>query len=343
MSENIQKLIEALPKAELHVHLEGTITPELAFSLACRHGHPLMDLGEESIQALYRHASFPDFLDHFKILISLLQDATDIFELVMHYARFARQSNIVYAEVHFTPLPLVSEVLPYPLMLEAVERGIHQARGEGIELRLILDSVRHRGPEHVRDTLRLHQQYPSPSVIGFGMGGDETAIGPEPFEEIYGEARQLGLHPVVHSGEAGDAASIRETLERLRPKRILHGIRAIEDAELVKRLAETQIPLDVCPSSNVGTGVVASLQEHPIRRLFDAGVRVTINTDDPPMFGTDLNREYALLAESHGFTPEELFWLAQEGFQASFLPPEQKAGYLQAQQRVWAAYQEGAL
>ena len=332
-----------LPKAELHVHLEGTMTPRFVLDLACRNGHPLARQGMDAISPLYEHADFQHFLKHFKILIGVLKSPADLYELVSHYTEIARENNIVYAEVHLTPVPLLSDSMPYPLMMQAVQRGVADAADRGVELRIILDTVRQFGPEHFDETLRLHQAHPCPSVIGIGMGGDEEAAPPELFEEQFSRARQTGLHTVVHSGESGSAWSIWRTLEVLRPKRILHGIRAVDDARLLHHLAEEGIPLDVCPTSNVKTGVVPRIEEHPIRKLFDAGVHVTVNTDDPAMFRTDLISEYRLLSEQFGFTDEEICQTARNAFEASFLPDDLKPFYLQAQQMVSDAYREGKL
>jgi adenosine deaminase len=231
--------------------------------------------------------------------------------------------------------------MPYTMMMEAVERGVNEARGLGVELHVIIDTIRHLGPEYARQTLLLHQNRPSRCVIGFGMGGDEAAIPADAFEETFSQARQAGLRTVVHCGESAGPESIWQSLGCLAPARILHGIRAVEDEELLSLLVEKRIPLDVCPTSNLCTGVVASLAEHPIRTLFDRGIRVTMNTDDPAMFGTNLNREYELLAEEFHFTAEELFQIAGEGFRASFMPEERKNRYLDALSRVWALYEQG--
>jgi len=339
LTDRLWRFIEVLPKAELHVHLEGTITPEVALDLACRHGHPLADRGLESIRLLYRHDDFLDFLRNFATLTEVLLHPADLYELICQYTRFARRSNIVYAEVHLTPLPLVSQEMPYRAMMQAVQRGVEDAMLEELQLCIILDTVRQWGPERFDETLDLHLKHPFSCVIAIGMGGDETAEPPQQFETQFDRARRAGLRTVVHSGESGDADSVRKTLEVLRPERILHGIRAAEDERLVKHLAEIGMVLDVCPSSNVGTGVVSSLEKHPVRKLFDAGVRVTLNTDDPPLFGTTLNREYRLLADYFDFTAEELLRVAGEAFRAAFLSEEAKAIYLQRQQEIWDAFQ----
>ncbi len=341
MTATLSALIRALPKAELHVHLEGAMTPEFVFELACLHGHPFMDRGMAFLNSLYTHADFQDFLAHFKTLIEVLQQPGDLYRLVLHYAHRARENNIVYAEVHLTPLPLVSSRMPYAMMMEAVERGIGEARGLGVELHVIIDTIRHQGPEFARKTLLLHRNRPSRCVIGFGMGGDETAFPAEVFEETFSLARQAGLQTVVHSGESAGPESLWQCLRCLAPARILHGIRAVEDEELLALLVARKIPLDICLTSNLCTGVVPSLAEHPIRTLFDRGVRVTVNTDDPAMFKTNLNREYELLAEEFHFTAEELFQVAREGFRASFMPEERNDRYLEALNRVWTLYEQG--
>jgi adenosine deaminase len=227
------------------------------------------------------------------------------------------------------------------MLMEAIQKGVYEAAARGLELQVIIDTVRQWGPQHVEETLRLHHQHPVPCVVAFGMGGNETAYPPAAFESAFAWARQSGLRTVVHSGESGNAASIRDTLDVLKPDRIMHGIRAIDDALLVEHLAACRTPLDVCPTSNVCTGVVAHLKEHPVRRLYEAGVSISVNTDDPPMFNTTLNREYELLLTEFNFSPEELFDVAQSAFKNSFLPASRKAGYLQAQEMIWRAFREG--
>lgn len=341
MTGNLPALIRALPKAELHVHLEGAMSPEFVIERARLHGHPFMNKGMEFILSLYNHSNFRDFLAHFRALIEVLQQPDDLYRLILHYAHQARENNIVYAEVLLTPLPLISPRMPYAMMMEAVERGIGEARGLGVELHIILDTVRHLGPEHVEQTLLLHRTRPFKCVIGFGMGGDENAFPAEAFDETFSQARQARLHTAVHSGESGGPESIRKCLERLCPERILHGIRAVEDDVLLSLLVDRKIPLDVCPTSNVRTGVVASMANHPVRALFDRGVRITVNTDDPALFGTTLNREYELLAREFHFTADELLQVAGEGFRASFMPEERKNRYLEALNRVWSLYERG--
>jgi len=317
--------------------------PEFVYGLACRHGHPLMDMEMEGVEALYHHADFEDFLRHFKEIIGVLQSPADLHELVLHFAGQARQSNIVYAEVHLTPLPLVTGILSYPMLMEAVGRGISEAKGEGIEIRVIVDTVRQLGREHVAETLRLVKNHPYPFVIGFGIGGSEGAFPAGEFEEYFAEARAVGLKTVAHSGECSGPDGIWETLDRLHPARVLHGITAAQDGKLLERLKSEGIPLDVCPTSNVMTGVVSSMEEHPLPKLIDAGVRVTINTDDPAMFGTTLNREYRLLHEIFSFSAEDILKLAGEAFRSAFLSEDQKRLFLEAQSRVFSTWQDGSL
>ena len=343
MKNSLESLIRALPKAELHVHLEGSMTPEFVYELACRNGHPFMDMDLDYVETLYQHRNFHDFLEHFGAIIEVLQQPSDLFQLVLHYTGRAKGNNIVYAELHLTPLCLVGSRMPYPLMMEAIERGIAEARGQGVELKIILDSVRQWGADHVAQTLNQHRLHPSRSVVGFGIGGDETAFLAEEFAEVFSQARQLGLHTVAHSGEAAGADSMRDTLKHLVPERILHGIRAVEDPQLMSLLAEKQIPLDVCPSSNVATGVVSSLADHPVRKMIDAGLRVTINTDDPGLFKSDLNPELLTLAETLNLSPETTVQLVKEGFAAAFTAEDRKAQYIEAVERTWAIFQQEEL
>lgn len=309
---------DSLPKAELHVHLEGCLPVSLARKLAQRHGLPtgVYDVGD-----LYRHRDFPDFIEHFKALVGLLQTPDDLRALMDSYVELARASHIVYAEVHFTPYPLLSANMSYGAMMETIQASCDVANGDGIVLRIILDTVRQLGPEHCEQTLQAHLDAPFPCVVGIGIGGDETSIPPGPFRRVFERARERGLRTVCHCGETGNPESMWETMQALKPQRVLHGIQAVRDPGLLDWLAENKITLDVCPTSNVKTGVVPSLEEHPLKKLVDSGVRVTINTDDPALFQTNLNREYRLIQNRSGIGRRQVLSIAEEAFRAALSCP----------------------
>jgi adenosine deaminase len=230
--------------------------------------------------------------------------------------------NIRYAEMFFSPSLFVRRGLEVQRLTEAVRAGLDGA--EGITVALIADLVRDYGPKAEARTLARLKEVRDQGVIGIGIGGSEEQFPPEPFEPLYREARRLGFHSNAHAGEAAGAKSIWGAIERLRVERIGHGTRANEDPSLVEYLAETQIPLEMCPVSNVRTGVVDKLANHPTRQYLKQGIAVTVNTDDPKMFDTSLAKEYRALVEECGFSREQIRALILAAIEFSWLPPQRK-------------------
>lgn len=331
--------IPSLPKAELHLHLEGSVDPPTLSELSRR--HPVLlpntnpryrnieDSGrvfsEDEARELYQYQDFTGFLLAFKAVTERLRDPED-YELVTYrLLQKLYAHNVVHAEVYISAGVIQwrgQEVAP---LLEGAECG--RKRGErdfGISLYWILDAVRHLGVDEARHVVDTAVQLKSDNVVGVGIGGDERRAGPELFREVYAHAASHGLKLTVHAGEAVGPESIWSALCELMPDRIGHGLHAIDDPELVRYLAEKQIPVEVCITSNVVTGCCAALAEHPVRKLFDAGVLVVLNTDDPDMFHTDLTKEYRIARDAFGFTSDELRELAKNSFRASFLPEGHK-------------------
>jgi len=295
------------PKAELHLHLEGSIEPETLRELA-------PDLTLEEIRAHYEYPDFAGFLGSFEWVTRHLQTPE-------HYALITRRlldrlagENVRYAEIiHSTGVVLWREQDP-AAVYDAIRRA---AEGSGVEVQWIVDAVRQFGVEHVRRVAEFAASRVNDGVVAFGIGGDEARGPARLFQETFRNASAHGLRLTAHAGETTGPESIWESLE-IGAERIGHGIRAIDDPVLVRHLRDQDIPLDVCLSSNVATGAVASLREHPIRRLFDAGVPITLNTDDPAMFHTTLTAEYELAAREFGFSEEELRGIAANAFRYSF-------------------------
>ncbi len=325
----LRSFIRRLPKAELHLHLEGTVTPETLAELSQRHDAAPLDLTQ--VRALFEYTDFSGFLMAFKAITEHLQTAAD-YELVTWrmLERLARQ-GVVHAEVY------VSVGVVYywrRCEFEPLFAGMERARGRaevelGISVYWIFDAVRHFGPEEAarvfRKAAELRPQFPS--IIGIGIGGDERRTGAEPFRELYAEARDAGLRLTAHAGETvgpeGIWGAINAGAERLG-----HALSAIYDAELMETLAQRQIPLEICVTSNVRTGCCLRMEDHPVRRYFDAGLMVTLNSDDPALFGSDLEDEYRLAGTCFGFTEEHLRELASNSIEASFLPAERKVTLL---------------
>ena len=333
--------ILSLPKAELHLHLEGTVDPATLAELSRRHPTPLSttnnrytniaDSGrvftEEEARALYQYKDFTGFLLAFKAVTERLRTAAD-YELVTYrMMQKLHAQNVRHAEVYASVGVIHWRGGEFALLFEGMERG--RQRGErdfGMSLYWIFDAVRHFGADAagrvLDETLRLRKT--SDSVIGIGLGGDERRAGPELFRDVYARAASEGLRTTVHAGETVGPESVWLALRQLKADRIGHGLSAADDPELMKYLAEKQIPVEVCISSNLLTGCCPSPEQHSLRQLFDAGVLVTLNTDDPEMFRTSLSREYQIAQDSLGFTEPELCRLAQNSFRASFLPETKK-------------------
>ncbi|HTV14215.1 MAG TPA: adenosine deaminase [Acidobacteriaceae bacterium] len=320
--------IRALPKAELHLHLEGTVSPETLVELSARHEDPL-DLAEA--QALFSYSDFTGFLLAFKAVTGHLRTADD-YELATWrmLERLARQ-GVIHAEVYVSVgVVYYWRRCEFEPLFEGMERARSRAEAElGITVYWIFDAVRHFGADEAalvfRKAAEMRASYPS--IVGIGIGGDERRTGAEPFRDLYAEARDAGLRLTAHAGESVGPEGIWGAIN-IGAERLGHALSAIHDPELMGILAERQIPLEICITSNVRTGCCLRLEDHPVRRYFDAGLMVTLNSDDPALFASDLDAEYALAQETFGFTPEHLRELAANSIEASFLPPENKVGIL---------------
>lgn len=297
----------ALPKAELHLHLEGSIEPETLHEL---------DPGTsvEEFRALYRYDDFDAFLKAFGAIGKRLRTPEDYALCVRRLLERLEAQNVRYAEIIVAAGVVLWKGQEFAPIFDAVREA---ARGSPVEIHWILDAVRQFGAEHVMAVAELAAERVDQGVIAFGIGGSEERGPAEWFGEPFALARQAGLHLTAHAGESMGPESIRAALE-LGAERIGHGIAAANDAELVRELRERDIPLEICITSNLVTGVVKRLEDHPVRRLFDAGVPITLNTDDPAMFGCSLTGEYSLAAGVFRFSTDELRTIAENAFRYRF-------------------------
>ena len=281
------------PKIELHVHLEGTVRPAAMLAIARRNGIVLADSVEE-LAELYKFRDFHHFLEVWVMTTKALMTERDFRQVVVDYAAEAASYGAVYLEGIFSPAEPAGRGVPWEAIFAGYCDGAAQAwETLGVKVNLTLDIPRSYPMEAAELTVTHGLAHADRGIVGVGLGGPESGYPPEPFERIFARARDGGLGSVPHAGESEGPASVRGAIDVLRADRIRHGIRAIEDPALVTEIAERGIVLDVCPTSNVRTGVVRSLEDHPLPRLAAAGVRCTINTDDPAMFGNDLGTEYA--------------------------------------------------
>ena len=337
--------IQSLPKAELHLHLEGSVDPPTLSELSRRHATPLSTTNnryrdiagsgrvftEDEARELYLYKDFTGFLLAFKAVTERLRTADD-YELVTYRMMQKLQAqNIVHAEVYISAGVVHWRGQEFAPLFEGAERG--RLRGErdfGISLYWILDAVRHFGVDEAQRVVDEAIRLKSHNVVGVGIGGDERRAGPEQFRGVYEHAAKNGLRLTVHAGETVGPESIWGALRALKPHRIGHGLHAIDDPALVNYLAEQQIPVELCITSNAVTGCCREISEHPVRKLFDAGVLVVLNTDDPDMFHTTLVKEYEIARYVFGFSDAELRDLARNSFRASFLSEEKKRELLAA-------------
>ena len=285
----------SFPKIELHVHLEGTVRPHTLLEIARRNDYRLPADTEEGLAALYEFGDFRHFIDVWMLTTGALQHERDFRQLVVDYAAEAASHGAVYLEAIFAPM--IRRGVDSDAMFSGYCDGADEARElHGVEVRLTPDIPRGYTDDEAEEALRAALKYRERGIVGIGLGGLEAEYPPELYEQVFARARAEGLASVPHAGEAAGAASVRGAIDALGAQRIRHGIRAVEDPALVRELAERRLVLDVCPISNVRTGSVPSLEEHPLPRLVEAGVRCSISTDDPAMFDTDLTREYEAAA-----------------------------------------------
>ena len=319
---------ERLPKVELHVHLEGAIPHPALWELIRKYGGDPSVPDLDALRQRFEYRDFSQFIETWSWKNKFLREYEDFTLVAEVTARDLAAQNIRYAEMFFSPSLFLRHGLEVQRLAEAVRTGLDRARG--ITVALIADLVRDYGPKAEARMLAKLKEVKDQGVIGIGIGGSEAQFPPEPFEPVYREARRLGFHTNAHAGEAAGARSIWGAVRRLQVERIGHGTRAHEDSTLVEYLAEKQIPLEMCPLSNVRTGVVNQLSNHPIRRYFEQGIAVTVNTDDPRMFNTSLAKEYQSLVEECGFSRREICGLVLAAIESSWASADRKQSLQQS-------------
>jgi adenosine deaminase/aminodeoxyfutalosine deaminase len=325
----LHDFLRNLPKAELHLHLEGTVTPETLVELSRRPGRTPLTL--EDARALYNYTDFTGFLMAFKAISEQLQSPDDYELITWRMLQDLHSQGVVHAEVYVSVgVVYYWRRVEFEPLFEGMERARIRAEQElGITLYWIFDAVRHFGPEAAEPVFRKAAELraANPSIIGIGIGGDERRTGPEPFRELYTQAAANGLRLTCHAGETVGPQSIWGALN-IGSERIGHGLSAIQDPELIEILSTRQIPIELCLTSNLRTGCCPNVSAHPVREYFDHGLMITLNSDDPTLFGSNLLGEYLLAADAHGFTRDHLRELAANSIEASFLPAAQKLQWL---------------
>lgn len=315
------RFVTAMPKVELHVHLEGSIRPQTLLTLAHRRRVDLPADDVEGLRQWFRFRDFEHFVEIYLTCCRCLRDPED-FQLVMEeFLDEQQRQNVLYSEIHFTIATHLANGVNGPEVLAALAETLDDApRRFGVRGQLIPDIVRDVGPKRADQTLEWALAGRGRGVVALGLSGFESSAD-EPYREHFETARAEGLRRVAHAGEHEGPETIRSVLETCGAERIGHGIRAIEDPDLVAQLAERGIPLEICPTSNVQLGAVEEMSRHPIDALARAGVTVTVNSDDPPLFETTISNEYRALAQSFGYPPTVLAQLSWAALQESFLEP----------------------
>lgn len=315
-----ETFIRRLPKAELHVHIEGTLEPEMMFDLAARNNIDLPFGSIEDVREAYHFSNLQSFLDIYYQGAAVLITEEDFYDLMMAYLVRAHQDGVVRAEIFFDPQTHTERGIEFPVFLDGFTRAISDARSSlGISAGLIMCFLRHLPAEAAVATWYEAKPYAN-RLIGVGLDSSEVGNPPEWFAEVFSLARDAGLHTVAHAGEEGPPEYIANALDVLGAQRIDHGVRSQEDPSLVDRLVEERVPLTMCPLSNLKLHVVQRLEDHNLKRLLERGVMVTVNSDDPAYFGGYVLDNYVAIAEALGLTRKDLVQLARNSIVASFLP-----------------------
>ena len=326
---HLPALLQAMPKAELHIHIEGSLEPELIFELAERNGVRLPYASVEALRSAYAFSNLQSFLDIYYAGASVLLREQDFYDMARAYLRRAAQDNVVHAEIFFDPQTHTARGVSMDTVIRGLHRACEDARREsGISASLILCFLRHLSEEDAFAT--LEQALPlQDKFIGVGLDSSELGHPPEKFERVFARCRELGLHRVAHAGEEGPPAYIRSALDVLHVERIDHGVQAMQDDDLVARLVSERMALTVCPLSNQKLCVFPDLKHHNLRQLLEAGLCATVNSDDPAYFGGYINENFLQVFAATGMTPAHAWQLARNSFEASFAP--------EADKRAWDA------
>ena len=329
--------IAGLPKAELHLHIEGSLEPEMMFSLAQRNGVSLVFDSVEAIRAAYDFSNLQDFLDIYYQGMAVLLTEQDFFDLTTAYLDRAATDGVRHVEIFFDPQGHTVRGVPMANVVGGIARALTEAEERGITSQLIMCFLRHLPEADAEATLDAALPFLS-LIHGVGLDSSEVGHPPEKFARVFARARSLGLKIVAHAGEEGPPDYVWQALDVLQVDRIDHGNRALEDAALVQRIVSDGLTLTVCPLSNLKLCVVDDLAQHPLRRMLAVGLRATVNSDDPAYFGGYVNANFVAVADALNLTRDEIITLARNSFTGSFLPPAEQAVHLAAIDSFVATY-----
>lgn len=325
---DLKTLAKELPKAELHIHIEGSLEPGMMFKLAERNDISLAYPNVEALSKAYNFNCLQDFLDLYYQGMSVLQNEQDFFDLTWAYLQKCHQQNVIHSEIFFDPQGHTERGVSFETVINGISGALDQAQDQlGISSKLIMCFLRHLDEKSAFKTLDMAMPYLD-RIAGVGLDSSEMGRPPRLFKNVFTEAKNLGLKRVAHAGEEGPPEYIYEALDLLNVDRIDHGNRALEDENLVQRMIDEQMPLTVCPQSNLRLAVVKDMAEHPIRDMLSRGMNACINSDDPAYFGGYMNENFNSLIDATGLGREEIFQLTINGFTSSFLDASEKTIHL---------------
>jgi len=326
---DLDTFITSIPKAELHLHIEGSLEPELMFELARRNRVAIPFASVEDVRAAYQFSNLQDFLDIYYAGAQVLQTARDFHDLAAAYFARARADGVRHAEIFFDPQTHTDRGIPFDVVMEGLLSGMKEAEGIGVSSKLILCFLRHLDEEAAFATWRAAEKWLG-SIAGVGLDSSELGHPPAKFTHVFAAAGEAGLKRVAHAGEEGPPAYVYEALDLLHVDRLDHGNRSLEDAALTARLAQSGMTLTVCPLSNLKLCVVRDLADHPIDRMLDLGLAATINSDDPAYFGGYVAENYRAVAAARDLSKAQIIQLARNSFTGSFLSEAEIAVHLSA-------------
>ncbi len=337
-ADRLPELLRGMPKAELHIHIEGSLEPELIFQMARRNGVTLPHASVDDLRRAYAFTNLQSFLDIYYAGASVLLTEQDFHDMAWAYLQRARADNVVHAEIFFDPQTHTARGVSMQTVISGLHRACESARTAlGVDATLILCFLRHLSEQDAFET--LEQALPwRDKFIGVGLDSSELGHPPEKFAKVFARCRELGLHLVAHAGEEGPPAYVWSALDVLQVERIDHGVQSLKDPELVKRLARDRIPLTVCPLSNLKLCVFPRLADHNLRQLLDAGLAATVNSDDPAYFGGYMNTNFTETFAATGLNAAHAYQLARNSFEASFIDASAKAAHIERLDECFATF-----
>lgn len=329
LNKSFEEFIKGIPKAELHLHIEGTLEPELMFELAKRNKIELQYKSVEELRAAYNFNNLQEFLDIYYAGASVLITEQDFYDMTWAYIEKAHSQNVLHAEIFFDPQTHTKRGISFDIVINGIHKALSDAKEKlGVTTKLIPCFLRDLDEASAIETLKQACAYKE-KITAFGLDSAEVGNPPSKFKTVFDAVRENGFLTVAHAGEEGPAEYVWEAINHLKVSRVDHGNHSLHDDKLVEHLRKHKIPLTVCPLSNLKLKVVTDLKEHPLKKMISKGLHVTLNSDDPAYFGGYVNENYLALAESIGLTKEEIYQLAKNSFVATFLTEEEKKSLIQ--------------